>query len=75
MLIGTFCRSSVRLCAVTVTVPRVLTFCAAAEVVAADAGCSATSWASAGAATAKLIAAASGKRANITRCALPPHLK
>ena len=72
MLIGTFCRFSVRFWAVTVTVLSVATFCSAAGVPAGAWACPA-SCAKAAELMAKQIAAASGRRFNVDRrvCAVP----
>ena len=66
MLIGTFCRFSVRFCAVTVTTPSVVVFCFAAGVASGGADWP-VSCATAGAAMARQMAAASGTRINAAR--------
>ena len=66
MLIGTFCRFSVRFCAVTVTTPSVVVFCFAGEVVSGGGDCP-VSCATAGAAMARQMAVASGNRTNLAR--------
>src|SRR5688572_17583069 len=65
MLIGTFCRFSERFCEVTVTVSRTSASRWPAAVCvgwAGCAGCVAASWANAGEANARQMAAVSGKR-------------
>ena len=67
MLTGTFCRFSVRFCAVTVTALSVATFCSAAGVVPVGAWVWPVSCAKAAELMAKQIAAASGNRFNLAR--------
>jgi hypothetical protein len=58
----------VRFCAVTVTTPRVVVFCFAVDVVSGGVDCP-VSCATAGAAMARQMAAASGNRINVARLA------